>query len=174
MYNIGDLIIYGNHGVCKVEAVSTPEICGIDKNSLYYTLCSLYHKERIFTPVDTNVFMRPVITYEEAQQLISLIPSIVESVYNNRRMKLMEEHYQEFMQTHECSDLIRLLKSIYAKKIIVLGQGKRLGQIEERFMRRAEDLLFGEFSAALDIPKESVKSYIDEKVKECDIAYAIN
>lgn len=33
------------------------------------------------------------------------------------------------------------------------------------FMRIAEELLYGEFAVALGISKESVKSYIEEKVK---------
>jgi CarD family transcriptional regulator len=166
MYQIGDLIIYGNHGVCKVEDIGTLQISGIDENRLYYTLNSIYQNQRIFTPVDTSVFMRPVISFDEAQKLISLIPSIREGAYNNKSIKSTEDHYNEYLKTNDCYDLIKLIKSIYTKKTIVVGQGKKLGQIDERFMRKAEDLLYGEFAVALKIPKESVKSYIEEKVKE--------
>lgn len=171
MYKIGDLIIYGSHGVCKVEAVDTPDIFGIDKNRLYYTLCPLYNNGKIFTPIDTTVFMRPVITNAEAQHLISHIPSIRENINDTYNIKLMEGYYKESLQTHNCSDLVKLIKTIYAKEKIVVGQGKKLGQIDIRFMRKAEDLLYGEFAAALDIPKESVKSYIEEKVKELENIY---
>ncbi|WP_010246269.1 CarD family transcriptional regulator [Acetivibrio cellulolyticus] len=173
MYQIGDFIIYGNHGVYKVDGIGTPGVCGIDENKLYYTISAVYGNERIFTPVDTNVFMRKIITFDEVQQLISLIPSIKESVYCNRNIKLVEDHYQEYLQAYDCRDLVELIKSIYTKKTIVAEQGKKLGQIDERFMRKAEELLYGELAVALKIPKESVKGYIEERVKEFDNAYLI-
>lgn len=161
MYQIDDLIIYGSQGVCKVEAVGIPDIPGVDKEKIYYTLSPLYQNGKIFTPIDTSVFMRPIITYAEAQQLISLIPSIKENVYNNKNQRLMKDHYQEYMQTHDCSDLIKVIKNIYTKKVITMDQGKKLGQIDEHFMKQAEDLLYGEFSVVLGIPVDNVKSYIN-------------
>lgn len=164
MYQIGDLIIYGNYGVCKVDAIGTLDIFGIDKNRLYYTINSLYHNEKIYTPIDTNVFMRPIITYEEVQQLITLIPSIEENEYNICGMRSLESYYQQFLQTHDCYDLLKLIKNIYIKNRKLVKNRKKLGRIDERFMQKAEDLLYGEFAVVLGIPKEGVKSYIDEKV----------
>lgn len=69
------------------------------------------------------------------------------------------------MQTHDCSDLIKVIKTVRTKKIIAVDQGIRLAQTDERFMKRAEDLLYGEFSVVLGIPKENVKSYIGNKVE---------
>jgi CarD family transcriptional regulator len=43
---------------------------------------------------------------------------------------------------------------------------KKLGAIDERFKKKAEELLFGEFAVVLDIPKEDVRSYISNKVQE--------
>lgn len=164
MYQIGDLIIYGSQGVCKVDKIGIPDIPGIDKDRVYYTLCPIYQGNKIFTPVDTSVFMRPVITYTEAQKLICLIPSINENMKNCQNKKALEDHYHESMQTHECSDLVQVIKTIYSKKVIAVGQGKKLGQTDERFMKKAEDLLYSELSVALNIPKENVKKYIENKV----------
>ena len=58
MYNIGELIVYGRSGVCRVENIGYPEIPGIKKDKLYYTLVPLYNKGKIFIPVDTENFMR--------------------------------------------------------------------------------------------------------------------
>jgi len=140
MYQIGDLIIYGSNG------------------------------GKIYTPIDTDVFMRPVITYEEVQQLISHIPAIRAGRCNNYNVKMLQDYYQMILQTHACEDLLKLIKTIYTKKIIVVDLGKKLGQIDERYMKKAEDLLYSEFAIALSIPKESVKGYIEDKVKELENA----
>lgn len=174
MYKVGNLIIYGSYGVCRVESIGVPDLSGIDKNKLYYTLCPLYHTEKIFTPIDTTVFMRPVITYDEAQRLISIIPSMRENITDIGNIKLLEVYYRESLKTHDCCDLLRLIKTIYTRARIVEEQGKKLGQIDKRFMNIAEDLLYGEFAIALNMTKESVKTYIEDKVKEQENLYAIN
>ena len=40
------------------------------------------------------------------------------------------------------------------------AQKRRLGMVDERYMKQAERLLYGELSAALDIPYEEVQPYI--------------
>lgn len=44
-------------------------------------------------------------------------------------------------------------------------QNRHLGQIDKKFMKRAEDLLYGELAAALDIPREDVLNYIQERLE---------
>ena len=39
------------------------------------------------------------------------------------------------------------------------------GQVDDRFMKRAEELIFDEFSVALGIPKDEVSAYIDARVE---------
>ena len=36
-------------------------------------------------------------------------------------------------------------------------------------LKKAEDLLLGEFALALNITKDDVKSYVDNKIQEIDI-----
>ncbi len=166
MYNIGDLIIYGSEGLCRVEAIGTLEKHIIDSDMLYYTLCPIYHEGKIYTPVDTNVFMRPIITCERAQYLIDCIPQVQISTYNNPDLKMVERQYKSLLLTYNCADLIQMIKTISVKKSIAAEEGKKLGQTDERYMKSAEDLLYGEFAFALGISRENVKSYIEDRVLE--------
>ena len=50
--------------------------------------------------------------------------------------------------------------SIRAKKRDAESAGRRFGQIDAKFMKLAEKLLYGEFSAALNIPYDEVEPYI--------------
>ena len=54
MYEIGQLIVYGNEGVCRVEEIGTPKISGVDKHRDYYTLAPIYREGKVFTPVDSE------------------------------------------------------------------------------------------------------------------------
>ena len=58
-----------------------------------------------------------------------------------------------------------LSKTIYEKKIEAEKQGKHsLSQIDEKYMGRAEDLLFGEIAAVLGIPREEVLGFIEDRL----------
>lgn len=56
--------------------------------------------------------------------------------------------------------------SIYNKKQFLEQQKKKFGKVDERFMKIAEEMLYGELSVALDIPKEKVQEYIALRVKD--------
>ncbi len=164
MYQVGELIFYCSEGVCRVEGVETLDIKGIDSEKPYYNLSPVYHMGNIFVPVDTKLFMRPVIRREEAERLITLIPLIKVDVASKPSRRMLEESYNQSIQTHDCLDLIRLLKSVHIKAGEAAKEKKKLGAIDERYKRKAEELLF-----ALDIPKESVKSYIEDRVREIEL-----
>ena len=166
MYKIGEYIIYGNDGVCKVEDVGVLNISGINKKRIYYTLKPVYENGKIFTPIDTSVFMRSLINYEEVQQLIESIPYIKDKKCNEKNSRLLQIYYKNLLQTHECSDLLTLIAGIYEKKDKAMENGKKLGQIDNRFMKVAEGLINDEFSVVLGIPREEVAYYIKEKIKE--------
>ena len=165
MYKIGEFIIYGNDGVCEVEDIGMLNISGISKKKEYYTLRPVYENGRIYTPIDTNVFMRPIITYEEVQQLMEFLPSMKEMECNEKNSRLLESYYKKFMETHECVDLLAVISGIYKKKANATNKGKKLGQIDEKFMRVAQGLINDEFSVVLGIPREEVEAYIKEKIE---------
>ncbi|QHI73704.1 CarD family transcriptional regulator [Aminipila terrae] len=166
MYKIGDLIIYGNQGVCRVDEIGIPDISGIAEDKLYYTLSPVYNDGKIFIPVDTLVYMRPVVSKSEAKNIIKQIPKIQAEIIENQNYKVMEDHYKKLLSTHKCTDLIYIIKSVYGKRKAVQLQGKNLGQTDEKFKKIAEELLNSEFALALDIPKNEVNKYIEESIKK--------
>lgn len=166
MFAVDDIIVYGNTGVCKVLKIDTLEISGIDKARLYYYLKPLFSAETIYAPVDTKVFMRHIITKQKIDEVIALIPQIKATPVNERNIQTLAEEYNKAFESHECIDLIRLLMSIYTKRNLLENDGRKFGQTDERFMKKAEDLLYGEFSVVLNIPKDKVEEYIATKLDE--------
>lgn len=161
MYNIGDLIIYGGTGVCRVTDITVPDLLHVEKNKRYYVLKPLYQNGLIYTPVEnTKVFMRAIISSDEAEKLIKIIPSIQAKAYHCREFSQLTKHYETYFETHNCEDLIELTISIYTKKQLKEQQNRKFGAIDAKYMKRAEELLFGELAAALSIPKDTVSEYI--------------
>jgi len=165
MYQVGDYVIYGNTGVCEITEIKPLAYLGSEQ--LYYILTPVFQNCTISTPVENRkVFMRPVISKEEAEQLIDRIPSIHAQAYHSSVLRQLTDHYEALLETHDCETLVELTMSIYSKKRCVEEQKRKFGAIDERFMKRAEDLLFGELSVALGIPKEAVVDYISARVHQ--------
>jgi CarD family transcriptional regulator len=165
MYQIGSFLIHENAGICKVKDISMHRSPKEKESHLYYTLQPLYQQFTIYTPVDNSkIFLRPVISKKEAEHLIDKIPSIQAEPCNSKATSQLTQHYQALLKTHNCEDLIELTKSLHTKKQEVEDQNRKFGAIDEKFMKRAEELLFGELSVALGIPKDDVPEYITSRV----------
>ena len=114
MYQAGDYIVYGTSGVCRVDEVK-PSPFEDEADRQYYTLTPVTGTETIYIPVDSPVFMRPVISREQAETLVRDIPNIEVDHFTSHSMRLSSEHYQEVLQSHDCGDLVQLIKTVYAK-----------------------------------------------------------
>lgn len=166
MFQTGQHIIYGNTGVCRVTEIITKNT-EAHGEQMFYVLKPAYSDYTITTPVNGGkVFMRPVISKDEANALIDSIPAVHAEAYHNRVLRQLTEHYDEYIVTHSCEDLIKLTMSIYAKKQILSQQKKKLGAVDEKYIKKGEDLLFGELAAALEIEKSEVQAYIAARVEK--------
>jgi len=169
MYNIGDLVVYGKIGIFKIIDISTKDLSNETKEQLYYTLKSIYQDCTVYVPIQSpKVFIRPVITKQEAENLIDMIPSIQAEVYHSRVLSELTHHYEEILQKHSCADLIEMTMSLHTKKQMLREQKKKFGAVDEKFMKKAEDLLFGELGAALEISKTEVPDYISSRIKQIE------
>ena len=81
MYSIGEKIMYGGTGVCTVQEITSVKQSSLDRPRLYYVLKPLYQSGTIQIPVDnTKVPIRPVMTRDEAEQLVDGMPYITASI----------------------------------------------------------------------------------------------
>ena len=167
MFQPGELVFYGNTGVCRVEEVTCPNQTGPDREKRYYRLKPLQQDGVIFTPVNPNgkVAIRRVMTRSEAEALIDRIPALPAEAYHGPTLQALAQHYQELVGTHSGEALLELIRSVYAKRAQAQANNRRLGMVDERFFKQAQRLLYGELSAALDIPEDQVESYIIRRVE---------
>ena len=175
MFHAGDLVVYGATGVCQVEDVSPPA-SGADASAdsrLFYRLNPLHHDGVIYTPAENGkVPIRPVMSAQEAQALIDEIPSIHAVICRAPTTQALAQHYQAVVRSHNCREIAEMMISIYAKRQQAQAQNRRLGAVDERYMKQAEVLLYGELAAALQIPFNEMESYIAHRVEDARPAAA--
>lgn len=169
MFEIGEYIIYGTKGVCQVMDITTMNLDGVPKDTKYYILQPWNQSgSRIFVSVDNQkTIMRKILTKEEANALINKIPQIEEIWVDNDKVR--EEKYKECIRTCECSELVRIIKTLYLRRQERLKAGKKITTTDERYLKSAEEHLYTELSVALDIPVENMEKYITEKVEKVNI-----
>lgn len=164
MFDVGEYIIYGTNGVCQVSSVGKLAISDDDK--LYYTLVPVYSKSStVYTPVDNEkVVMRRLISKEEARELVENMNSVETISVEDEKKR--EECYKQALRTCECTEWVKLIRTSYLRIQDRRNSGKKVINSDEKYLRAAEDYLYGELAIALDIEKEKVRDYIVEKVNK--------
>ena len=164
MFQVGDFIVYSNNGACQIKAVSTPGLDPEAPDRQYYTIQPVYGTETIYVPVDSKVFMRPVMSKGEAEELIARIPEISETPDDSKDFHMLTDRYRQVFLSHDCGQLVQLIKTTYLKNRTAVQKGKKPSEVDTRFRKKAEELLHGELSVSLGIPVESVPQYIRSKI----------
>ena len=154
MFSVGEYIVYGVEGVCRVEEAGKLKVAGLDKNRAYYRLRPYYHGGTIYTPVDGKAVMRPVLTREELEPLADVPPD----------SRAAGEYYRAILSGHDCVALLRLCKTLHAKQNSPSASRRGVNSTELRSWRMAEEMLYGEFGFALGMPPAQVREYLREKL----------
>lgn len=164
MFEIGQFIVYGSNGVCKVVDIGPVSMPGMPEGRIYYTLEPCYVKgSRILTPVDnTKTVMRSVITKEQADELIDNAQSMDILWIDDERKR--EASYKDVLAACDCRGLVRIIKTIYQRQKKRLEEGKKLAVRDEKYFKQAEDNLYSELAIALDMDKDEVKDYMIARI----------
>lgn len=172
MFEIGTYIVCGQHGVCKVEAIGPLKLSEAAKDRPYYTLSQIYSKGGItYAPADSDkIIMREVITKEEAEALIDEMESM--DVLWIESEKRREDTFKTALRTCDNREWVKIIKTLYQRKQARLAQGKKVTASDERFLRAAEENLYGELAVALQMPKDEVEEYIIQKITKNEHALA--
>lgn len=165
MYREGDLIIYGGEGVCRVVSIGPAPFASLDQSKLYYTLTPLYRTGTVYAPTDVSVTMRAILTREEALSLISRIDTMESEPLSFSSTREAQQGYKAILQTYDIENLVKLIRIIYRKNADAIAAKKSYSNMEERFLKRAQELLHGELAASLGIPVGEVADFIKRTAK---------
>lgn len=172
MFKIGEYIVYGMNGVCRVEEIGPMCLGGVDSDKEYYTLAPLYTKgSKVFTPVDNQkVPMRTVISKQEACRLIDGMKEIeIIEVTDDKRRELA---YKEAMKSCDCKEWVRIINTVLKRKEERLAQGRKMSACDERYLKSAQDNLYGELAVSLNLEKDEVEGYMEHRMTMKEMANA--
>ena len=166
MFAVGEYIVYGSKGVCRIEEITHLDMAGADKEREYYILAPVGDEGgRIYAPTDsTRIAMRRIITKEEADQLLRELPQIELLWVQDERQR--ENKYKEALRTCDYRAWVSIVKTLYFRMQERTAQGKKITALDEKYMRMAEHELYSELSLTLGVPMQEMESYIKERLQE--------
>lgn len=166
MFQCGDRVLYGVHGVCVITALDERVV---DRKRVQYYVLEPVEQlgAKYYVPTHNQAAvnkLRPVMT---AQQLHELLRS--ESV--RRDVWIEDENqrkiaYRELINGGDRASLLAMVRALHKHKDLQTAAGKKFHLCDENFLRDAQKLLSAEFSLVLEMEPAAVGSYIEKAFTE--------
>ena len=159
-FEIGDKVIYPNHGLGIVERIEDKTILG--------TTCGFYHlrivanETTVLVPVANvdGVGLRRAITDHEVERLFSLLGD--GKIDNHQNWKGRFKDNSDKMRSGSIYDVADVLKSL-----TFLAKSKSLSFREKRMLDRAKFLVVSEVSEVMRETAPAIEAQVDRALERC-------
>lgn len=164
MYSLGDYVVYGSHGVCRILEL---EERLIDRKKLKYYVLEPVEQvgARYLIPVHNEVAvgkLRPVLSREELDALICSQEVRVDAWIPDENLR--KQTYRELMNSGDRAAMIRMIGSLYRHKEEQAAAGRKFHMCDDNFLRDAQKLLNSEFAHVLGIEPNAVGDYVQSLI----------
>ena len=151
MYSVGDYLVHPGQGVCQVKDVTS------GSQAVYQLLpIGKRHPVHISFPVANEARLRPILSRDEARQIIDDYPTIEVERFQARNNSLEEEHYRTEMRQGTCRDSVRIVKTFRARIDELATLNKKPPVAYERILKEARERSSVELAVALGCTPEDV------------------
>lgn len=165
MYQIGECVVYGIHGVCRV--VGTEKQLVGRKRVEYLVLEPLGQTEsRYFIPAASEVAMaklRPVLQQETLRELMES-DSIREDCWISDE-NARKQYYRELIGSGDRVAQLRMVTTLYRYRSAQYAAGKKFHQCDENFLRDAEKLLTSEICLVFEMDQDAALKYLRDHLQ---------
>jgi CarD family transcriptional regulator len=160
MFEIGNLVMYGIHGVCKIV---DKELRTIDRKKMEYLVLEPVNQNssRFYVPSgnpNAMAKLRRLMTRQELETL--LVSGDIRQPCWIEDENLRKQHYRDLVSTGDRVALLRMLYTLYRHRESQLSSGRKFHLCDENFLRDAQRLLSVEFALVLGIAPEQVGEYV--------------
>ena len=166
MYQVGDRVLYGMHGVCEISGV---EERAIDRKKIpYFVLTPLDQSgAKFYIPMNNEAALsklRPIISKDALNELLESDAVIQDGWIQDENQR--RQRYKDLITSGDRAALIRMVRSLHQHKKNRTAAGRKFHLCDENFLRDAEKLLGSEFALVLQMPQESVGDYVRSILKD--------
>lgn len=166
MFHVGDHVLYGIHGVCRITDV---EERIIDRRKVRYFVLEPLEQAgaRYLIPTHNEsalAKLRHVLRKEELEGILRSDAVRQDAWIADENAR--KQSYRELINSGDRVALLRMIRSLHKHKDTQAAAGRKFHLCDENFLRDAERLLNAEFSLVLGIEQGQVGSYVIAALKE--------
>jgi CarD family transcriptional regulator len=164
-FDVGDKVIYPNHGLGVVETIEEKTIMGTTCG--FYMLRMASSDTTVLVPVDNieGVGLRRAIGDNEIARLYTLLGNAKIDTHQNWKGRFKDN--SDKMRSGSIQDAIDVLKNL-----TFLSRSKSLSFREKRMLDRAKFLVVSEISEVAQETSEAVEERVDRALERCFAAKA--
>lgn len=166
MVQVGNQVVYGMHGVCRVVE---EEKRVIDRKTVTYLVLEPVGQtgSRYLVPTHNASAMskiRPMLTKQTLEELITGEEAKADAWIPDEGQR--KQVYRELIGSGDRVRLLQMVRTLYRHKKAQTAAGKKVHLCDDNFLRDAEKLLASEVSVVLEMDADQAKQYLRAKLKE--------
>lgn len=161
-FDIGDNIIYGGNGLCKISEIKDMSFFN-EAPKKYYVLEPMFVKNAstMYVPLDNDIMvgkMQNVITVDEAMDLIKSLNSCDTTWIEDRNVR--KDTFNSIIAKGHRKDIMKVIKTILNHKDEISKEGKRLNMQDDKALTEAMNRINCELAFVLDMDIEEVPAFV--------------
>ncbi len=158
MYEVNSLVIHRREGLCDIV-----DITNINGKQYYTLKARRGDGENIYVPVDNaNAIIRDIMSVESADKMLMYMKSLNDEIIANTKQR--RDYFKKKLSSGSIHDIIYLAKQLYLYYQELddndLPDNVKFGPIDIELLESAENILFDELELTYNVPRESLRSYI--------------
>jgi CarD family transcriptional regulator len=159
-FEVGDKVIYPNHGLGVVQRIETKTILGTTCG--FYQLRMIANDTTVLVPVENadNVGLRKAVCDEEVDRLFNLLSDGKIDTHQNWKGRFKDN--SDRMRTGSIFDVVEVLKSL-----TYLARQKNLSFREKRMLDRAKFLVVSEIAEVTHDETPKVEEKVERALDRC-------
>lgn len=164
MYQLGDLVTYGIHGVCRiVDRVERT----VDRKKVEYLVLEPHGQkgsQYLVPSGNPNAMakLRPVLQRDELENLLAS-DTVREDAWIEEENE-RKQYYRTLVSGGDRAALLQMVRTLLLHKQQQEAAGRKFHQCDEVFLRDAQRLIDSEFALVLGIEQAEVGNYVMQKM----------
>lgn len=165
MFQVGDRVVYGIHGVCDVKDLEEKTV---DRKKVSYLVLEPLGQlgSRYLVPIHNAAAMaklRKMLTKEEMEELLSS-PEVRQDCWI-RDESQRKQTYRELIGSGDRQKLMAMIHALYLHKKQQAELGRKVHLCDDNFLRDAEKLLCSEVAIVMGLEADQARQFVRSKLQ---------
>lgn len=164
MYQLGDYVLYGIHGVCRITGAEQRMVDR--KQQEYLVLEPTNHMDsKFYLPRENPSAMAklsPVLSREALAELLQSDAVRLDCWVEAENLR--KQRYRDLICATDRVALMQMACTLYRHRMEYAQIGKKFHQCDENFLKDAEKVLSSEIALVMQLPVDQAKKFLQEQL----------